>query len=174
MDDERSFLIGELADKQAREQYASELLDSHIALQIKTLRQQRGWSQAELAERAGKFQSQISSMEQIDFSSWKISTLRQLANAFDLALVVRFESFGRFLDEMLPVERAALERPAFDEDPAMRGEEPMGHPAEPALADPRASSQRRGASPPPRRASRAPSPRDPSSRRRRAGAVRPR
>jgi transcriptional regulator with XRE-family HTH domain len=118
MEDERSFLKAEFADQKAREQYAADLLDSYIALQIKTLRQQRKWSQKKLASLARKHQSQISPMEQIDFRSWKISTLRQLAKAFDLALVVKFESFGRFLDEVLPVERAALERPSFADDPA--------------------------------------------------------
>ncbi len=121
MEDERSFLIGEFADKKAREQYAADLLNAYIALQIKTLRQQRGWSQEQFAEYSGKFQSQISAMEQIDYRSWKISTLRQLARAFDLALVVKFESFGRFLDDVLPVERAVLERPSFEVDPAMVG-----------------------------------------------------
>src|ERR1700680_3903849 len=101
--DERSFLIKEFASKEAREQYAADFLDSYIALQIKTLRLQRGWSQGQLATLASKHQSQISAMEQIDFHSWKISTLRQLAAAFDLALVVKFESFGQFLDEVLPV-----------------------------------------------------------------------
>lgn len=120
MDSERSFLVEELADKKAREQYAAELLDSFLALQIKTLRLQRGWSQEQLAKLAKKHQSQISAMEQIDFQSWTISTLRQLAKAFDLALVVKFESFGEFLDEVLPVERAALERASYAEDPAMR------------------------------------------------------
>ncbi len=104
--DDCKFPVAELANQDAREQYAAGLLDSYIALQIKTLRQQRQWSQAELAALAGKHQSQISAMEQIDFGSWKISTLRRLAKAFDLALVVRFESFGRFLHEILPVERA--------------------------------------------------------------------
>jgi transcriptional regulator with XRE-family HTH domain len=124
--DEHPFLISELTDKEAREQYAADLLDSYIALQIKTLRQQRGWSQEDLAALAGKHQSQISAMEQIDFRSWKISTLQRLANAFDLALVVRFESFGTFLREILPVERGALERLSFADDPEFKSSGTLG------------------------------------------------
>jgi len=128
LDDERALLIQEFADREARNHYAQELLDSFIALQIKTLRQQRNWNQGELARRAKKHQSQISAMEQIDFGAWKISTLRQLAKAFDLALVVKFESFGRFLDEVLPVERGVLEKPSFPEDPAFQAM-PLAQPA---------------------------------------------
>ena len=124
--DEHPFPISELTEKEAREQYAADLLDSYIALQIKTLRQQRGWSQEDLAALAGKHQSQISAMEQIDFRSWKVSTLRRLADAFDLALVVRFESFGTFLKEILPVERAALERLSYADDPELESGGTLG------------------------------------------------
>jgi transcriptional regulator with XRE-family HTH domain len=113
-------LKNEFHDKEARRQYAEDFLNAHIALQVKTLRQQRGWSQKKLAALAGKFQSQISEMESIDFASWKISTLLQLAEAFDLALTVNFESFGRFLEDVTRVGREALERPSFDDDPAFK------------------------------------------------------
>src|SRR5258708_26848268 len=78
---------------------------------------------------AGKHQSQISAMEQIDFGSWKISTLRRLATAFDLALVVRLESFGRFLPEILPAERAAPERLSYADDPEFMDTAPPPPPA---------------------------------------------
>ncbi len=122
MEEMKDTLADEFEDKEARRQYAVDFLNAHIALQIKALRQQRGWSQTDLATRAGKHQSQISAMEGIDFRSWKISTLMQLAEAFDLALTVKFESFGQFLEDSLNVDRESLERPSFDEDPAF-GEE---------------------------------------------------
>jgi len=122
MDDIKDLLATEFRDKEARRQYAVDFLNSHIALQIKTLRQQRNWSQTELAKLAGKHQSQISAMESVDFSAWKISTLQKLAEAFDLALTVNFESFGGFLDFLASVDREALERPSFDADPAFSEE----------------------------------------------------
>jgi transcriptional regulator with XRE-family HTH domain len=124
--DDRSFLLSEFGNREARREYAGHLLDAYIALQIKSLRLQRSWSQEEFARRAGMRQSQVSDMEQIDHSSWKVSTLRKLASALDLALVVRFEGFGRFLDEVLPVERKALERPSFPDDPSVRIVAPSG------------------------------------------------
>ena len=116
--DARELLLEEfLHGPEARRQYARELLNARIALQIKTLRERKGCSQEQLAEYAGKHQSQISQMEQVDFSGWKVSTLLKLADAFDLALVVQFEGFGKFADEILKVDRKSLERLSYAEDP---------------------------------------------------------
>lgn len=123
MDAVRAALKQEFRDPEARRDYAEEFLNSYIALQIKTLRLQRGWSQKELAERAGMKQSRISAMEQADYSGWSVGTLRRLAEAFDLALVVRFESYGTFLEDATSVSRPALERPSFPDDPAFKEEE---------------------------------------------------
>lgn len=122
----RKGLADELKDPEARRDYADEFLSSYIALQIKTLRQQRGWSQAELARRAGMKQSRISAMEQADYSSWSLRTLQRLAAAFDLAFTAGFESFGRMLDDMTSISRGRLERPSFEDDPAFRGDAEAG------------------------------------------------
>lgn len=114
----RAALREEFGDPVARHDYAEIFGDSSIALQIKVLRLQRGLSQNELAELAAMKQSRISAMEQASYSGWSIRTLRRLAKAFDLALVVKFESFGSFLDEVTATDRReALERPSFSDDP---------------------------------------------------------
>ncbi len=119
----KAALRDEFQDPEARHDYADIFLNSSIALQIKALRLQRGWSQELLAERAGMKQSRISAMEQASYSGWSLSTLRRLAKAFDLALEVRFESFGTLLNDATSVSRDALERPSFSEDPVFRSEE---------------------------------------------------
>lgn len=123
MIDAKEALRDEFEDMEARHDYADIFLNSSIALQIKALRLQRGWSQEILAERAGMKQSRISAMEQAAYSGWSLSTLRRLAKAFDLALEVRFESFGTLLNDATSVSRNALERPSFGDDPAFRPEE---------------------------------------------------
>jgi transcriptional regulator with XRE-family HTH domain len=119
-DDVRESLREELSTSgpEVRAHYADMLLDSMVALQIKTLRQQRPWTQKELAGRAGMKQSRISAMERTDYSSWSIRTLKRLAKAFDLRLRVTFESFGSLLDDYTQLGRAKLERPSFPDDPA--------------------------------------------------------
>ncbi len=116
----RDRIRNELRDKEDRTDYAVEFGDSSIALQIKTLRLRRGWTQAELGDLADMHQSRISEMESVDYSSWSVTTLRRLATAFDLPLVVQFASWGEFLDDIMGMSREALERPSFEADPALR------------------------------------------------------
>ena len=113
----------EFKDKETRRIYVDDFLNTFIATQIKVLREQQGLTQAALAEAAGMRQERISVLEDVDYSSWTISVLNRLAEAFDLRLSVKFESFGSFLNEFETFERKALERPSFDEDPAFKGTE---------------------------------------------------
>ncbi|MFZ5448525.1 MAG: helix-turn-helix domain-containing protein [Thermodesulfobacteriota bacterium] len=104
-------------NKTYRHAYVDEFLNVSIATQIKVLREQRGWSQAELAREAQMKQPRVSVMENVNYSSWSINSLRKLAEAFDLALCVSFESFGKRLRDIDLLNRKALERPSFDDDP---------------------------------------------------------
>jgi transcriptional regulator with XRE-family HTH domain len=107
-----------------RHGFADSLLDSYIATQIQVLREQRGLSQGELATRARLHQSQVSKLEDVNNSSWTIKTLRRLARAFDLVLVVRFEEFAKVLPDADGLERSALERRPFNRDPAFSDVQP--------------------------------------------------
>lgn len=126
MESTRQRLLDEFHDPEARREYAEDFLDSSIAFQIKALRQQHDWTQQDLADRAEMKQSRISAMEQVDYSRWSLKTLRRLAEAFDLALVVRFESFGALLDDIVGLSRKSLERPSFDDDPVFHGHASAG------------------------------------------------
>ncbi|MGI9107944.1 MAG: helix-turn-helix domain-containing protein [Pyrinomonadaceae bacterium] len=107
----------EFKDKETRHVYCDEFLNSSIATQIKVLREQRKWTQRELAESAGMRQERISVLEDVNYSSWTINVLRRLAEAFDLTLTVKFESFGEKLFAIEDMSRETLEKPSFDEDP---------------------------------------------------------
>lgn len=100
-----------------RHAYVDEFTDAYIATQIKVLREQRELSQTALGELAGMKQSQISELEDVNNRSWKVRTLKKLAKAFDLVLVVRFEQFGRVLPDIGKLDRERLERAGFKDDP---------------------------------------------------------
>src|SRR5215467_11540519 len=89
----------EFHDEETRHIYAEDLLNSYIATQIKVLREKEGWTQSELAERAGMKQERISVLEDVNYSSWTASVLRRIAKAYDLRLSIKFESFGSYMDE---------------------------------------------------------------------------
>ena len=107
----------EFKDKETRHVYCDEFLNASIATQIKVLREQRNWTQSQLAERTGMKQSRIVVLEDVNYSSWNINVLRRLAEAYDLTLTIKFESFGEKLAAIESFSKEALEKPSFDDDP---------------------------------------------------------
>jgi transcriptional regulator with XRE-family HTH domain len=116
MSELRDNLKEEFQDKEYRHSYADESLSTYIATQIKVLREQRRLTQKELAKRAGMAQPRIAVLEDVNYSSWSIKTLRRLARAFDIRLSVKFENFSSLIQEIESLDRVALERDSFNED----------------------------------------------------------
>jgi len=113
----RRRLLKRFRDREYRHSYMESFLDSLIATQIRTLREREELSQKELAEKIGTTQPAISRLERADHSAWGLKTLRALARAFDVALSVRFISFGDAIDEIEGFRADRLIRPSFSADP---------------------------------------------------------
>lgn len=114
--------IREFQDKETRHIYAENFLNTYIATQLKVLREDREWTQQHLAEETGMKQERISVLEDVNYDSWTIKTLKRFAKAFDLRLSIKFESFGSFLTDYDNFNREYLKRPSFDKDPAFHPE----------------------------------------------------
>ena len=71
-----------LSDREYRDAYAAALLRGGIAAQIRAMRRDRGWSQAELGQRAGMRQERVSRLEDPDFDGLRLDDLERLASAF--------------------------------------------------------------------------------------------
>ena len=107
--------INRLKKKGFRDAFVQKHLTHGLAYQIRTLRNQRGWTQGELAEKLGlKTQSAVARMEDPGYGRLSIATLLKLATVFDVALSVRFLSFGKFLLEREDVSPAALGAESFE------------------------------------------------------------
>lgn len=117
MGDIRDEVIRDLRDREYRHDYAHSFLDMTLARQIRALRKQRGLSQTDLAEILGTRQSAISMLENEDYGAMTLSTLKELARAFDVYLDVRFTSFSRLADSVERTQMQDFEVPGFDEDP---------------------------------------------------------
>src|ERR1017187_5119325 len=111
--DERERLKREFQDPAYREAYANSFLDTYIAAQVQALRQQRGWTQSELAERCGTRQPGIARLENSNHAKASLDFLRRVSAAFDTRLKVSFETYGSLLDDAEAFSRSALERPVF-------------------------------------------------------------
>lgn len=123
MSELREHLKDAFRDCEYRHTFAEESLNTSIATQIKVLREQRGWNQGELATHADMQQPAISRFENINYSAWSLTTLKRLAQTFDLVLSVKFETFASLLNEVEEMNREYLERCSFEDDPAFAGAE---------------------------------------------------
>jgi transcriptional regulator with XRE-family HTH domain len=109
-------MLSEFHDPEVREIYCNEFLNTKIATQIKVLREQREWTQGQLAELAEMKQERISVLEDVNYESWTLNVLRRLARAFDLRLDVEFKEFASFPRDFLQFGRDTLERESFESD----------------------------------------------------------
>lgn len=106
-----------LKKKGFRDAFVRSHLTHGVAHQIRALREQRGWTQTDLAKKLGlRTQSAIVRMEDPSYGKLSIATLLKLSSAFDVALSVKFVSFSKFLVEREDVSPAALATESFDNE----------------------------------------------------------
>lgn len=110
----------EFEDAAYRVAYSESMLDSSVATQIKVVREQRDYTQQQLAERAGMLQSRISTMEDVNYSSWSVKTLKRLAAALDCALDVRLIPYDLIIDTAHSISAQRMRVRSFVESKAAR------------------------------------------------------
>lgn len=109
-----------LQDKEYRQLYVDENISTGIAVQLRELRESRGWTQAELGQHAGGIrQERISQLEDPEYGRPTLTTLRRLAAAFDVALIVRFAAFGELVDWTINLTPEQLTPPSFEDEMAI-------------------------------------------------------
>jgi transcriptional regulator with XRE-family HTH domain len=107
-------LLDKLRRKEYRDEYTAEHVRTGIAYQIRALREQRGMRQGELAAALRKPQSVVNRLEDPDYGRMSISTLLEVASAFDVALSVRYVSYPEFLRLNEHVSPDAMQVASFD------------------------------------------------------------
>lgn len=105
--------------KEHREAFVDSEIDIGLPFQIKAIRDAREWTQKELAEKSGKHQSVISQLETPGYGSLTLSTLRKLAAAYDVGLMVRFVSFSELARRAAYLSTADMKIPSFSDDQAV-------------------------------------------------------
>lgn len=83
--------------KAHRDAFVASQINVGLPFQIRVLRKQRGLNQQELATIAGMLQPRISAMEQVGGGQLNLDTLRKLAAAFDVGLLVKFVAFSELI-----------------------------------------------------------------------------
>jgi transcriptional regulator with XRE-family HTH domain len=115
---ERSQLLERLQSKEFRDALVEADIANGILFQLQAMLEERGWTQDELAERAGTAQPVVSKYMR-GYENFSLKTLKKLASAFDVSLTVRFERFSDLVHRYLNLDSADLKIPSFNEDSAL-------------------------------------------------------
>lgn len=83
-------------NKEYRDGFVEDTIADSLAVQIQRMRQRRGWTQQDLADKAGTKQAGVCRWENSEPPA-SLKTLTKIASAFDVALVVKFVPFSDFL-----------------------------------------------------------------------------
>jgi transcriptional regulator with XRE-family HTH domain len=113
---EKSFLS--LKHPGAKEAYVEAELVNGLAHQIRILREQRGWTQKQLAKYLDTTQNTISRLEDPSYGRYTFRTLLGLSKAFGVALFVRYLPFSKFIQETWNTSPELFEAASYDEEVA--------------------------------------------------------
>jgi transcriptional regulator with XRE-family HTH domain len=118
-------LIGLLGEKELRGHFTSAQVYQLLAAQIRHLREKHQWTQADLGNTIGMKQAQVSRAENPDYRGTRISTLGKLAEAFDVALIVRFAPFSELADWLSSLSPYSFEPASYEEESSRRTYRPV-------------------------------------------------
>lgn len=105
-----------LDDKEYRAEFVSAMVSNSVALQIRELRKKSTLSQKKLAKKMGKKQSVISRLEDPEYGAFNVRTLLEMANAFDVALLVKFIPFSELMNRSRHLAPNDLGVPSYTEE----------------------------------------------------------
>jgi transcriptional regulator with XRE-family HTH domain len=92
-----SSLVDELRNREYRSAFVTSQIETGIPFQIRAIRKNRGMTQPELARSAGMSQPRISEVETPGARRLSLDTLLRIAEALDIALQVKFVTFGELV-----------------------------------------------------------------------------
>lgn len=109
-------LFEKLHDAEYRKAFVAASVRNQIALQIRALRKSKFETQEALGDAAGKPANVISRLENPSYGKVRIQTLVELAQAFDVALIVKFATFGELAESIENTSDIALDVSSFEEE----------------------------------------------------------
>lgn len=104
-----------LQSKAYRHAYVRAAISHGVSHQIRTIREGRNLTQQQLARRARMKQTIISRLEDPAYGRFTLSTLQRIGEALDVALVVKYVTFSKFLSETADKSPKGLYVAAYEE-----------------------------------------------------------
>lgn len=121
----RARKIAKMRNKQYRDAFVGSQIGIGLPFQIRALREHKGWKQSQLAEKTGMLQPRISAMETPGGARFTLETLRRLASAFDVGIMVRFVPFSALVDWSEQFSPDSFSVASFDEDAGLIDRKPL-------------------------------------------------
>jgi transcriptional regulator with XRE-family HTH domain len=112
----KEVLLEKLTDPVYREAFISEEIDTGIPMQLRAMREKRGWNQKYIAEKMDTKQPRFSLMEKPGYGNFSLNTLKKLASIFNVGLIVSFVPFSEMIDFVEGFSRKRLEIPSFGDE----------------------------------------------------------
>lgn len=91
-------LLDRLQDPDYRNEFVSSEIDVGLPMQLRAMREKRGWKQSFVADQTGTKQPRFSLMEKPGYGNFSLNTLKKLAVLFDVGLIVSFVPWGEMID----------------------------------------------------------------------------
>ena len=110
----RQKIAKDVADPEQRHYLVEAQIRHGIPLQLRAMREGQGWTQATLAEKLGTTQNAISRLENPRTGKPTITTLERIAQAFDVALIVKFAPFSELIDSLSELSEKSVSVPSYE------------------------------------------------------------
>jgi transcriptional regulator with XRE-family HTH domain len=114
----RRKIATDVSDPEQRHYLVESQIRQGIPLQLRAMREGRGWTQQALAQKLGTTQNAISRLENPRTGQPAIATLKRIAEVFDVALIVKFAPFSEFVDSLADLSAKSVSVPAYAEEAA--------------------------------------------------------
>jgi transcriptional regulator with XRE-family HTH domain len=105
-----------LKESDYRHQFVEEEINVGIAFQIRSLRNRQKLSQVNMAKRMKIKQPLLSAWENPNYGKYTLGTLKDLAKAFDVGLLVRFVPFSELVNRTMNLTSDVIAPPSFREE----------------------------------------------------------
>lgn len=113
----RQQLVNSLASsKEYRHAFIDEMIRTRLTAQIKALRDQQGWDYKQFAAELHKKPSWTYRLEDPNEPCPTVPTLLQVAEAFDVAVDVRFVPFSAIVDDTVSLGPESFRAASFKDD----------------------------------------------------------
>jgi transcriptional regulator with XRE-family HTH domain len=112
----KEVLLEKLTDTTYRNAFISEEIDTGLPMQLRAMREARGWNQKYVAEKMETKQPRFSLMEKPGYGNFSLNTLKRLASIFNVGLIVSFVPYSEMIEFTNAFSRKRLEIPSFADE----------------------------------------------------------